>query len=203
MRAVAERLAECGLTVHGTEWEDSRLLKVTSTRGARCLVNVEDGYSATCEYIAVRSESVKPAQTARVVARMLGADYTDPEKYAVLHQGVTPAGAVGRDMKARGFTVDMDVIEDREIYRAFADVVITSPGKPERGKVHIGDDSWVYWECYSDELPGGVADLAGTIADILTPPLTPRNRLWDCLHRLSIHNYMQTRANRRHRQTQP
>jgi hypothetical protein len=40
-------------------------------------------------------------------------------------------------MKARGFNVDMDVIEDREICRVFADVVITSPEKPERGKVHI------------------------------------------------------------------
>jgi hypothetical protein len=31
------------------------------------------------------------------------------------------------------------VIEDREICRVFADVVITSPEKPERGKVHIGE----------------------------------------------------------------
>jgi hypothetical protein len=178
MRIIAEGLAKRGLTVRTTRCEDSRLLKVTGTGKAACDVTVADDCGFTCEYIARRSRRSSPADTARVVARMLGTDYANPQQYAHLHRGVTSAGAIGREMKARGMTVAMNVIEDEEIYDVIADVVITNPVQPERGEVHVGNDDWVYWECYGDEIADGPADLATTVAEVLArSAFTARDRL--------------------------
>ena len=110
MRAIANRLREGGLTVRTTGRDDSRLLKVTGGGIASCDVVVDDDYF-TCEYTLRRSRGNDPANVARVVACMLGAEYTDPRQYTFLHMGVTPIGAVGREMKARGMTVRMSVIQ--------------------------------------------------------------------------------------------
>jgi hypothetical protein len=179
VRAMTERLTERGLSVRTTACEDSRLLKVARAGKAACEVIVADDRYFTCEYAAKRNRRSNPADLARIVARMLGTDYTSPQRYAHLHRGVTPAGAVGRDLKARGMTVTLSVTEDDETYTVFPGIVITSPAQPERGKVVLDDSGWVYWECYGDDIPGGPADLADTVADILTPHsrITARDRL--------------------------
>ena len=179
VRAMAERLTGRGLTVRTTPCEDSRLLKVTRARKAACDIIVADDQYFTCEYTAQRNRSSNPADLARIVARMLGTDYNSPQQYAHLHRGVTLAGAVGRDLKARGMTVTLSVAEDDETYTVYAGIVITSPARPERGKVVLDDSGWVYWECHGDDIPGGPADLADTVADLLTNSsrLTARDRL--------------------------
>ena len=180
VHAMTERLTGRGLTVRTTACEDSRLLKVTRARKAACDVIVANDQYFTCEYTAKRNRRrSSPADLARIVARMLGTDYTSPHQYAHLHRGVTLAGAVGRDLKARGMTVTLTVAEDDETYTVYAGIVITSPARPERGKVVLDDSGWIYWECHGDDIPAGPADLADTVADILTPNshLTSRDRL--------------------------
>jgi hypothetical protein len=172
MRAIAAGLTKHGLTVRTTGCDDSKVLTVTSPGNAACEVTAgEDCYFA-CEYTPGRHRTTSPASTARAVARMLGTGYTSPQQHAHLHQQATPASAVGRDMKARGMTVTLSVIEDDENYTVFADVIITNPARRERGTVRIEDNGSVYWECYGDEIPGGPAELAATVADILTPSPT-------------------------------
>jgi hypothetical protein len=168
VRAMAERLTGRGLRVRTTACDDSRLLKVTRPRKAACDVIVANDQYFTCEYTAKRNRRSNPADLARIVARMLCTDYTSPQQYAHLHRGATLAGAVARDLKARGMTVTLSVAEDDETYTVFADIIITSPARPERGKVILDDSGWIYWECYGDDIPGGPADLADTVADILT-----------------------------------
>jgi hypothetical protein len=169
MRVIAEGLIKRGLTVSITGCEDSRRLKVTGTGNAACDVIVDEDYYFTCEYLPGRRDrQASPADTARVVARMLGTDYTCPQQYVHLHQGIPLPGAVGREMKARGMTVTLDVMPDEETYSAFVAIVITNPACPERGTVHL-EKNWVCWECYDGEITGGPAELAGTVADILTP----------------------------------
>lgn len=187
VRVIAEGLTKRGLTVRTTTCDDSRLLKVTGTGNAACDVTVAEDYYFACEYTPGRNRGTSPADTARVVARMLGTDYTSPQQYARLREGVTQAGAVGRDMKARGMTVTLSVIEDDESYNVFADVVITNPVQRERGKVRVDSDDRVYWECYSDEIAGGPGELAGTVADALAhgAPRTARDRLAVAIRRAS------------------
>jgi hypothetical protein len=169
LRVIAEGLTQRGLTVRTTGCDDTKLLKVTGPGNAACEVLLAEDCYFACEYTPGRHHTTSPASTARAVARMLGTDYTSPRQYAHLHEGVTPAGAVGRDMKARGLTVTLSVIEDDDTYTVFADVIITNPAHRERGKVRVEDNDSVYWECYGDEIPGGPAELAATVASILTP----------------------------------
>jgi hypothetical protein len=168
-RALAENLTRRGLHVHLPREDDSEQFKVASAGGARCGISVDDEDTDVSEYLNIGAHCGEPGQWAAVVARILGADYADPAQYAHLHRGVTRAGAVGRDMKARGLNVTLQTYEDHDEFRVLADVVITNPAKPQRGEVSISDDGWLCWECYAAELPGGVADLADTIAATLTP----------------------------------
>ena len=131
IRTMTERLTRHGLTVRTTGYDDSRLLKVTGTGKAACDVMVADDCYFTCEYIARRSRKTSAAD----MARMLGAGCASPQQYVHPHRGVTPAGAVGREMKARVMAVTMNVFEDETIYSVFADIVITNPAKPGRGKI--------------------------------------------------------------------
>jgi hypothetical protein len=164
---MAERLTKRGLTVCTKTEEDGQLLKVTGAGTAACDLTIADGHYFACDYAPRASPTTSPAGVARTVARMLATDYTSPQRYAHLHQGVALAGAVGRDMKARGMTVTLSVGKDDETFTVFADIVITNPAHPERGKVLLDDSCWLYWECYGDEVPGGPADLADTVADVL------------------------------------
>jgi hypothetical protein len=168
VHAIAERLTERGLTVRARDSYDGRPLTVTSTRKAACDVLYSDDCYFTCEYTSRRRRRTSPVDTARIVARMLGADYTSPGQYAHLHRGVTPAGAVGREMRARGLTVILNVLEDDEIFSVVASLAISNPKLRGRGEVHLEDNYWVYWECYGDEIAGGPAELADTVADVLT-----------------------------------
>lgn len=167
-RALAESLAGRGFHVHLPHDDDSEQFKVISAGGVRCGISVDDEDTGVAEYLNIDAER-GPGELAAVVARILGADYADPAQHAHLHRGVTLAGAVGRDMKARGLSVTLQTYEDHTEFRVGADVVITNPAKPQRGEVSISDDGWLCWECTAAELPGGIADLAGTIAATLTP----------------------------------
>jgi hypothetical protein len=164
--AMAGLLTGHGLTVHSTGREDSRL-KVTGARSASCEVTVdEDGY-LTCEISALRrnpaSSGISTAGMASIVALMLAVPAASPQQYSHLHRAVTPAGAVGREMEARGMTVTMDVFEDHQAYSVSAVVVITSPAHPGRGTVHLDNNGFIYWETDTSQTTGG-------------PPRTGRHR---------------------------
>jgi hypothetical protein len=195
MSVVAEKLTKHGLKVAFPQRPESRRLKVTSAGNQRCEVVIDDD-DAACECTIAPARTSTAAQISPVVAHMLGIGYPDPGRYTALHRGVPLAGGVACEMKARGLRADMDVIEDHASYQVFADVIVTNPGRPERGKVHIGDDGWVSWECDRDEIPGGADGLADTIARFLTamPPATARDRLRYLLRRLPIRRHPQTPA---------
>jgi hypothetical protein len=188
MPAVAERLSRHGLDVRFPQRAESCTLNVISAGNIRCDVIVDDEAGAAGECNIAPTKGITPARISPLVACMLGIEYTDPGRYAALRRGVPLAGAVARDMVARGLHAAMDVIEDHESYQVFADVIISNPARPGRGKVHIGDDGWVYWECDRDEFPGGTDGFADTIARFLTgiPPATVRERPLGRLRRLSV-----------------
>jgi hypothetical protein len=177
VHAMTERLTGRGLAVHTRAYEDCWRLKVTRAGRAACMVIVDDDRYFTCEHTATRRSS--PAGIARIVAAMLGTGYASPQQYAHLHRGAALISAVGRDMRARGMTVTLDVTEDDATCTVLAGIVITSPARPERGQVILDDSGWIYWQCSSDDIPGGPTGLADTVADILTPSSrrTLRDRL--------------------------
>jgi hypothetical protein len=173
MSAVAARLAGHRLKVTPPQRPEGHTLTITGAGQLRCTLALDDDGTG-CEASIAPGRDTTPALIAPLVARLLGAGYPDPARHAGLHRGTTLAGAVARDLAARGLHARMDVIEDHDSYHAFADVIITNPAKRERGRVHLGDDGWVSWECCADELPGGPGGLADTLAAALTqisPPV--------------------------------
>jgi hypothetical protein len=195
MSAVAARLASHRLKVTLPRRPDGRTLTITARRHLRCTLTLDDD-GPGCEATIAPSDQATPAQIAPLAAHLLGTSYPDPTRHAHLHRGVTLAGAVARDLAAWGLHVRMDVIEDHDSYRAFADVIITNPTGPQRGRLHLSDDGWITWECDRDVLPGGTDGFTDTIAAALThicaPTATSRLR-----------RYVRLLAPRRHPQARP
>lgn len=172
MRAMAAELAECGLKADTSEREDSRLLTVTGAGRAQVEICADDDRGMLCEYFSAPSSDPDVGEVAGVALRMLGVSDNAPARtYAHLHYGVTLPGATGREMTARGLKARLDVVEDHELYEVTADVLICNPARPERGQVRLAGGGPMLWECHVGDLPGGAAEVAGTIADILMPRL--------------------------------
>jgi hypothetical protein len=180
-------LAECligrGCHVHYPYSDESDYFKVSVAGGASCDLTVDDEDSSLSQNLSIDAQHVQPGQVAAVVARILAADYTSPEQYAHLHKGVPLVGAVGRDMKARGLTVEMETFEDYAEFRVTADVVITNPAQPQRGEVSISDDGWLAWTA----TPTG----SQTSRTPSPPPSRPSVTAPDCLQRSPAPPYVQ------------
>ena len=119
----------------------------------------------------------EPADISGMVLRLLGVPTPEPgNQYMDLYWHATLKGAMGREMRARGLTVKMGIFEDELFYTVDAEVKITNPEKPERGRVYITDDGFIRWECDSEEIPGRAVEVADTIASVLVVcPQVPIN----------------------------
>lgn len=167
MRAVAEKLAAHGFAVQGPEWDEDRCLTVTGLRGTTCDITVDDGGSVTWEYRP--GGSADPDTLADRVVHLLTSRASLPYQ----RQDLCPEpraglkGLVGRRLMARGLAVCLEVYEDHLTYEVSAEISVTHPGYPERGRVHVADDGALTWECdYGDHgIDTGV--MAGVIAAIV------------------------------------
>jgi hypothetical protein len=171
---VAARLAGHGLAVGFPDLDDLHVLKATARNGASCTVSVE-GESADCEYQATPPCRIQPHQAVAIIAALFGTEHAAASGQPGFRRGLSVTGAVGREMKARGLAVSMNVVEDHDSYQAFADIAITSPARPGRGTVYFGADGWIFWDCRISNLPHGTASFADAIAAALShaPPVTP------------------------------
>jgi hypothetical protein len=162
MRAAAEKLAACGFDVRGPYWEEGRSLTVTGLRDTMCEVTVEDSGLVTWEYRP--SDSADPDKVAALVMRLLTdgrpavpAGRQDlPEPRTALMKGL-----VGRRLAARGMAVCL------EVYEVAAEISVTNPDCPQRGRVHVTDDGELMWECGYEEHGSDTGAIAGLIAAIL------------------------------------
>jgi hypothetical protein len=166
MRAVAEKLAARGFGVRSPEWEESRRLTITGAGRARCELTVEDGGSVRWDYRPGSGPGTDPAEMTALVLRVLGAAGAgEPRTRA--RPGVSLKGVVGRALAARGLKVGMQVFEDPDFYAVSAEIVVSSPARPERGQVSVSDDGDLTWECrYYDDDTAQIADaVAGIVTD--------------------------------------
>jgi hypothetical protein len=168
MRVMAEMLAERGFDVYGPEREESWLLTIVNAIQARCEIGVEDSGRVFWRYFPWAGADTEPAEISGMVLRMLGAYTGDSaEQYAHLHRGATLKGAVAREIQARGLDADMEVYEDELFYDVDAEVILTNPAKPERGRVRVTDDGAILWECEHGEIPERAAAIADVTAEVL------------------------------------
>jgi hypothetical protein len=75
----------------------------------------------------------------------------------------------GRRLKAKGLEVCLEVYEDHVAYEVAAEIVVTNPVRPDRGRVHVTDDGALMWECCYEAGPadGDAVAVADTIAAVL------------------------------------
>jgi hypothetical protein len=167
MRAVAEKLAARGFDVRGPDCEDGRSLTVTGLHDTMCEVTVEDSGLVAWEYRP--GDSADPDKVAARVMRLLtnGRPAVPARRQDRPEPRTALKGLVGRKLETRGLAVCLEVYEDRVAYEVAAEISVTNPDCPERGRVHVTDDGALMWECGYEEHDSDTEAIAGLIAAIL------------------------------------
>jgi hypothetical protein len=166
MDVVAETLTAHGFDVRGPDWEDSRLLKVMGLRDTTCEITVEDSGFVTWEYRPGAGDCIDPDKiTGRVMHLLTSGER--PRWHGRAAPGAGLKGLVGCRLKAMGLRVCLDVYEDHDTYDVVAEIIVTNPGRPERGQVRVSDDGALMWECGYDEDTSDTAAVVGAIVTVL------------------------------------
>jgi hypothetical protein len=168
VRAVAEGLTAHGFIVDGSAWEEDRCLTVAGLRGTTCDITVENSGFVTWEYLS--AGSADPDRVAgRVVHLLTGRPPLPCRRRDSRPEPRTGLkGLVGRRLAARGLAVSLEVYEDQVSYEVSAEISVTNPGCPERGRVHVADNGALLWECDSEEHGIDTGAIVGVIAAIVT-----------------------------------
>ncbi|HCU95938.1 MAG TPA: hypothetical protein DHU96_25755 [Actinobacteria bacterium] len=173
MDVVAETLTAHGFDVLGPDWEDSRLLRVRGLRDTTCEITVEDSGFATWEYRPGAGDGIDPDKiTGRVMRLLTDAGWERPCWQGRAGPGAGLKGLVGCRLKAMGLGVCLDVYEDHDTYEVVAGIIVTNPGRPERGQVRVSDDGALMWQCGYEEDPSDTATIANMMVTILTGDIT-------------------------------
>ncbi len=171
MRTVADKLAAHGFDVRGPDWEEGRNLTVTGLRDTMCDITVEDSGFVIWEYRP--RDSADPDEVAARVMRLLTDDSPAfPARQDQPEPRTALKGLVGRRLEARGMAVCLEVYEDQVAYDVAAEVAVTNPDCPERGRVHVTDEGALMWECGFEEHDSDTRAIAGLIAAILAEDIT-------------------------------
>ncbi len=169
MRAVAAKLAAHGFHVCGPDWEEGRRLRITNLPGTTCEVTVEDSGFVTWEYWRGASKGTDPDRLASLAMHLLIAGRAYPPRQGAATRNVNAGhqGIIGRELEANGLTVDLEVYADHVCFEVAAEIVVTNPAHPGRGRVRIGDEPGLTWECGYQEGPSAPEAIADTIITIL------------------------------------
>jgi hypothetical protein len=173
LHAVAGELTACGFVVTGPVWGDTCQSEITGIGGGHCEMDLMGTGALVWEYIPLPG-ALTPDEAVRLVLALLGR--TGPACRGVpapRHPGVAFKGAVGRALAACGMAVRLVVVHlDHRNYEIFADVEVTNPAQPARGRARVSDEGEIRWEC-SFATPASPAaglaprDIAQTIATAL------------------------------------
>jgi len=170
MRAVAARLAAHGFDVRGPAWAEGRCLMVTNLVGATCDVTVEDDGLVTWEYARGASEGADPDRFAGLVMRLLTGDNAGHRRGSATRHNLTAGlqSIVGRELKAKGLDVGLDIYADHASFEVIAEIVVTNPAQPGRGRVRIGGEPGMEWESgYSGRALSDPLAIADTIITVV------------------------------------
>ncbi len=64
--------------------------------------------------------------------------------------------------------VRLEIFEDQVSFEVSAEISVTNPHCPERGRVHVADDGALMWECDSGEHGIGTEAMVDVIAAIVS-----------------------------------
>jgi hypothetical protein len=146
MHRVADGLARNGFSIGFPECHDSRRLVITCP-AAHCTLTVEGFGLVAWEWHPAAAGSTDPQQLADVASTLLtGQGGPGPRRGDGCEQpGLTLKGKVGRELAARGLTVELEVYPDEVAFDAQTAIAITAPGGKD-AEVRVTDYGCLSWE---------------------------------------------------------
>lgn len=127
-----------------------------------CDVTVEDCGFVTWDYCPRGRNGDESAKTVARVLRLLGASGsgTTDVQHGRPQSASEGRELVGRGFEAAGLAVSLAVHGDDASFQVLAELVVENPAQPGRGRVTVGDDGGLLWECGFEEhstSPGVIA----------------------------------------------
>jgi hypothetical protein len=177
MRLVADGLAGNGYEVGLPEFDDGRRLSI-ATPAAQCALTVEDNGSVVGDWKPTAGSAADPLDLADLASALLTgrAEQARWEGDCGGRADLTLKGRVGRELRARGLRVGLEVYPDELAFEAHVAIVVTAPGTDLDGEVRVSDDGRLSWErdyaaeqaviCW-EECTTWIADPGKVAADIV------------------------------------
>ena len=140
-RLTAALLGESGLTVTGPDPADAsggRL--VIARRAAQCELIVSDSADAELHWTPFAAEAADPHCVADLAAALLSGQAGARHPDTVSGGDLTFKGIVGMDLRAGGFTVQLNAYTDDYYYDVTAEITVTDPRAGHGAAVYVTDD---------------------------------------------------------------
>jgi hypothetical protein len=112
--------------------------------GAQCALMVSDDADAELWWSPHTEEAADPHRTADLAAALLagGAGARHPDTAG---RDITFKGIVGMDLRAGGFTVDLNAYPDDFYFDVTAEIAASNPRTADSGTVYVTDDGGLTW----------------------------------------------------------
>jgi len=143
----AASLAAAGLqvTVQDTADPDGLCRLMIRCHGAQCALMVSDDADAELWWTPVAAEAADPHRTADLAAALLSGEAGARHPDTAGGRDITFKGIVGMDLRAGGFTVDLNTYPDDYYYDVIAEIAATNPRTADSGTVYVTDDGGLTW----------------------------------------------------------
>lgn len=175
LRLVAAELTGTGLDARLAACDGSFYVTVGGLNGVHCEVTLGDRYgSVACQYWPHAGVTFSVMDSMSLAVSLLTGEAITgiPGPDGRMPAGDSLMSVAGRELKARGFDVWLDVDTSQLIYQAVAELVVTNPGGLEYPKVVIAEDGSVTWAgMYRAVDCADAGSVAAEVAAILTRPL--------------------------------
>jgi hypothetical protein len=139
----AASLTAAGVRVTGPD-ADGRL--VIACRAVRCELTVSDSADAELFWTPFAAEAADPHRVADLAAALLSGQAGGRHPDTVSGGDITFKGIVGMDLRAAGFTVELNAYPDDYHYDVIADITVTDPRAGNSGAVYVTDDGGLTWQ---------------------------------------------------------
>jgi hypothetical protein len=144
-RLTAASLTAAGLQVTGpTDAGECRL--VIASRAAQCELTVSDSADAELFWTPYAAEAADPHRVADLAAALLSGQAGTRHPDTGASGDITFKGIVGMDLRAGGFTVELNAYTDDYYYDVIADITVTDPRAGNSGAVFVSDDGGLTWQ---------------------------------------------------------
>ncbi len=146
MRLVADGLAASGLDVRLSDPEGAGRLDIACEAG-QCRLSVNYWAYAELDYTPRSRDEADPKLTADLATALLTGRADQYPRLAAGYRrdGITFKGIVGRELKARGLDVGLEVHEDEDCFDVNAEIVVTVPDSRDTAEVRVTADRCLTW----------------------------------------------------------